>query len=208
MLNTKEDYHIHCSYNDHSSKDLTVPNILLTAKKLGLEKIAITEHVRRTSEWTNVYIKEIESFINNTNIKVLKGFEAKILSNGEIDCPNQYLNGNFFIIASFHTKYEKETWLDALIKTINNPFVNVIGHLAPEIGFSISENEIKKIGEELYSNEKIVEINAKYKRPPINFLTIFKDMGIRFHLGSDAHSLNEIGNFTRINDLINLIENK
>lgn len=208
MLNIKEDYHIHCSYNDHSSKDLTVPNILLTAKKLGLEKIAITEHVRRTSEWTDVYIKEIESFINYTNIEVLKGFEAKILPNGEIDCPNQYLTGNFFIIASFHTKYEKETWLNALIKTINNPFVNVIGHLAPEIGFSISENEIKKIGEELHSNEKIVEINAKYKRPPVDFLTIFKDMGIRFHLGSDAHSLNEIGNFSRINDLINLIENK
>ncbi len=50
MLNKKEDLHIHCNYNDHSSIDLTVPNIINKSESIGLEKIAFTEHVRKNSE--------------------------------------------------------------------------------------------------------------------------------------------------------------
>jgi hypothetical protein len=31
-------------------------------------------------------------------------------------------------------------------------------------------------------------------------------LSVQFHLGSDAHSIEEIGNFDRIVDLINFIE--
>ena len=207
MLNIKEDYHIHCNYNDHSSKDLTVENIIKQANALKLQKIAFTEHVRTTSDWTENYLAEINRFKNTSDIDILKGFEAKILPNGYVDCPQDYLNKNYFIIASFHTKYhEKETWYNALIKAIRNENVNVIGHLAPEPGMSLSFNELKIIAEEIKSNDKIIELNAKYKRPPFEFIKVFKEFGIKFHLGSDAHSLNQIGNFDGIKNLINFIE--
>jgi len=205
-LNTKEDYHIHCNYNDHSSKDLTIKNIIKRANDLQLQKIAFTEHVRATSDWTEKYIEEIKKFENTTTIKILKGFETKILPDGNVDCPLNYLNKDYFIIASFHTKYQdKEKWYNALIKTIRNENVNVIGHLAPDPEISLEKKEINNLGEEIHSNNKIVEINAKYKRPPLEFIKIFKELGIRFHLGSDAHSLNEIGNYDRIKNLINFI---
>ena len=78
--------------------------------------------------------------------------------------------------------------------------------LHPTPGISLDKKEINCLGEEIHSNNKIVEINAKYKRPPLEFIKIFKELGIRFHLGSDAHSLNEIGNYDRIKNLINFIE--
>jgi len=115
MLNMKEDLHIHCNYNDHSSIDLTIPNIINKSESIGLERIAITEHVRKNSEWTKKYIDEIDSYIPRTNVKILKGFEAKILVDGEIDCPNEYLNKDYFIIASFHTRYNKEVWYESLV---------------------------------------------------------------------------------------------
>ena len=207
MLNIKEDYHIHCNYNDHSSSDLSVKNVIEKAKDLHLQTIAFTEHVRSNSDWTDKYLQEINSFEDNTTIKILKGFEAKILPDGSIDCPEIYLNDEYFIIASFHTKYqEKEKWYNALLGAIRNKNVNVIGHLAPDAGISLTNLEIKRLGEEILSNNKIVEINAKYKRPPLELLKIFKDLDIQFHLGSDAHSLDDIGNFERINSLINFIE--
>ncbi len=207
MLNLKEDYHIHCNYNDHSDADLTVENIIKKAKELKLDTIAITEHVRKTSSWTEKYLEEIDSYDGRNNLKVLKGFEAKILSDGTIDCPELYLNNGYFIIASFHTRYDqKEKWIQLLTKAIKNSNVDVIGHLAPEPTFSLTDNEIKMIGEEIVSNGKIVEINAKYKRPPVNFLQIFNDLDVNFHLGSDAHSLKSIGNYEGIIDLINIIE--
>lgn len=207
MLNIKEDYHIHCNYNDHSSNDLSVENVIEKAKDLHLQTIAFTEHVRSNSDWTEKYLREINSFEDKTTIKILKGFEAKILPDGSIDCPEIYLNDEYFIIASFHTKYqEKEKWYNALLGSIRNKNVNVIGHLAPDAGISLTNLEIKRLGEEILSNNKIVEINAKYKRPPLELLKVFKDLDIQFHLGSDAHSLDDIGNFERINELINFIE--
>ena len=208
MLNLKEDLHIHCNYNDHSSKDLTIPNIITKAEELDLERIAITEHVRKSSEWTKKYINELNYHIPRTKIQILKGFEAKILVNGEIDCPPEFLNREYFIVASFHTIYSKEQWCEALIKAIENPDVNVIGHLAPEIGFKVNDEEIRNLAELVVANQKKIEINSKYIRPPKEFLKIFKDYGVEFHLGSDAHSIDDIGNFARIKDLINFIERK
>jgi len=208
ILNVKEDLHIHCNYNDHSSKDLTIPNIIAKSESLGLERIAITEHVRKNSEWTKDYINEINHYIPKTRLKILKGFEAKILVDGDIDCPSEFLNKDYFIIASFHTKYNKEVWYEGLTKAIRNPNVDVIGHLAPEIDFSIDESELKNIGDLIVANGKKIEINSKYIRPPKEFLKIFKKCGVNFHLGSDAHAIKDIGNFSRIKDLINVIEKK
>ena len=96
MLNMKEDLHIHCNYNDHSSKDLTIPNIIDKSESIGLERIAITEHVRKNSEWTKNYIDELNYYIPKTKIKILKGFEAKILADGEVDCPAELLKQRVF----------------------------------------------------------------------------------------------------------------
>ena len=208
ILNLKEDLHIHCNYNDHSSKDLTIPNIIAKSESLGLERIAITEHVRKNSEWTKEYINEINHYIPKTRVKILKGFEAKILVDGDIDGPSEFLNNDYFIIASFHTRYNKEVWYEGLIKAIRNSNVDVIGHLAPEIDFKVDESELRNIGDLIVANGKKIEINSKYIRPPKEFLKIFKECGVKFHLASDAHAIKDIGNFSRIKDLINVIEKK
>jgi putative hydrolase len=41
MLNTKEDCHIHCNYNNHSSPDLTVSNVVKYAENIGLRVILL-----------------------------------------------------------------------------------------------------------------------------------------------------------------------
>src|SRR5687768_5694021 len=47
VLDIREDYHVHSSYNDHSSPDLTVKNALEKAAQIGMKTLAFTEHVRR-----------------------------------------------------------------------------------------------------------------------------------------------------------------
>ena len=205
-MNIRQDFHIHANYNDHSDLNLTIKNAIEEAEKIGLECIAFTEHVRRSSEWINDYIKEIEQYKKKNKIKIIVGFEAKILSDGNIDC-NENVARNFFIVASFHTTFQdKNKWLELLKKTIKNELVDVIGHLAPENYFEIYDNEIEEIGKLINENNKIVELNAKYRRPPEKWLRIFLKNGVKFHLGSDAHSLNEIGRFESINNLIQIVD--
>ncbi|HYZ94753.1 MAG TPA: PHP domain-containing protein [Nitrososphaeraceae archaeon] len=205
-LDILEDYHVHSSYNDHSALDLTVKNALDRAAEVGLKTLAFTEHVRRSSSWVPQYIQEIKNLRESSMTNVVIGFEAKILSDGSIDCLEEYSEA-YFIIASFHSVYsDKKKWMDALIKTIENPHVNVIGHLAPEPTFHIDGGEIDFIASKIVLHQKIVEINAKYHRPPRDWILSFREKGVKFHLGSDAHSVSEIGRFEKVSDLIRLLD--
>ncbi len=208
-MDKKQDYHVHCNYNDHSASDLTVKNIIARGEEMGLRVIALTEHVRRTSDWVPRYLAEIraETTIASTNkLKLIAGFEAKILRDGSIDCREEY-SRNHFIVASFHTIFgDKRIWIEALKSTIQNPDVDVIGHLAPEPAFDLNDHELSELASLIFSNHKIIELNAKYHRPPPRWLVKFKEHQVRFHLGSDAHSLEEIGNFSRISDLIAMVK--
>lgn len=205
-MNLKEDYHVHTNYNDHSDSNLTVKNVVKEAERKGLQIIALTEHVRESSQWIHNYLNEISHYKEKTNVKVIPGFEAKILSDGNIDCREEIAR-DYFIIASFHTNYyEKVIWINALKKVIKNKYVNVIGHLAPERSFQINTDEIEEFAKLLHKHDKIVEINAKYKRPPEKWVKIFIKKGVKFHLGSDAHSLDAIGNYKSIIKLIKLFD--
>ena len=205
MLNTREDFHVHTSYNDHSSPDLNIESAVKYAELIGLRTLAFTEHVRRESNWIDDYVNEIERNNTKPNLNVITGFEAKILKDGSIDCPPKY-SKDYFVIASFHTIYgNKKIWMNAFRNAIQNPDVDVIGHLAPEPSFSLDSDELIEICELLKDNEKIVELNAKYNRPPLDWALKFKEYNIAFHLGSDAHSLNEIGEFSKILNLVRAI---
>jgi putative hydrolase len=210
-LNKDQDYHVHCNYNDHSASDLTIKNIIAQAEKIGLRVIALTEHVRRTSDWVPRYLAEIRAetaAASTYKLKVIPGFEAKILRDGSIDCCEGY-SRDHFIVASFHSTFgEKRVWIEALKSAIQNPDVDVIGHLAPEPTFDLNEEELSELASLMFSNHKIIELNAKYHRPPPRWLLKFKEKNVSFHLGSDAHSLQEIGNFSSISDLISIVHDK
>lgn len=206
LLDTKEDYHVHSNYNDHSASDLTVKNAIDRASKIGLKTLAFTEHIRRTSSWMPQYIHEIKTLSQGLKINVITGFEAKILPDGSIDCLENY-SRTYMIVASFHTAYsDKKIWTNALMKAIENPDVDIIGHLAPEPSFAMNSREVELLASKVVENEKIIEINAKYHRPPNDWIPIFRDKGVKFRLGSDAHSILEIGQFEKISDLISIVE--
>lgn len=203
----KKDYHVHSNYNDHSPQELTIEKVTRYGEEINLNTLAFTEHVRKTSEWIPKYLEEIDRMISSgSKMTIISGFEAKILTDGTVDFPPEY--EDYFLIASFHTKfYDKHHWLSALKSAISLPFVNVIGHLAPEESFDLTDNELIELSQLLKRNDKTVEINAKYARPPMKWLRVFNENNVNLHLGSDAHSLTDVGNFRSITNLINLINN-
>ena len=206
MLNVNEDYHVHTNFNDHSPSNLSVRNIVEVAEHRGLTAIALTEHVRNSSTWIPQYLEEIDKTrATNPKVKIITGFEAKILDDGAIDFPEEY--SDHFVIASFHTKYgNKSKWIHALETAIQCPYVNVIGHLAPEQSFNLDDSELDDLALLLCKYGRTVELNAKYKRPPLDWLRIFRKRNVPLHLGSDAHKLEDIGNFESIRNLIAFID--
>ncbi len=214
-LSEKKDYHIHTNFINHADKSMTIPNIIKQAQKVGLVEIAITEHVRRTSDWIDKYLNKIRSYSNNSEIEILTGFETRILPGGILDIEDRYLTDEYFIIASFHTFLEgKKEWLNSLIKIIENPYINVLGHIGTKyngydptkIDFYLTTKELEKIAYLISSNNKLVEINASHILPFKRFLDVFKEYKVKFVLGSDAHSICQIGDFKSIKHLIKVVE--
>ncbi len=205
MLNIKEDYHVHTNFNDHSPFDLSVANIIKYGEEKGLISIAFTEHVRKNSEYIPKYLEEIdEARSSGSAIRIIAGFEAKILENGGIDFPEEY--SGHFLVASFHTKYgSKDTWFNALKLAIKTSHVNALGHLAPEESFDLDSSELNELCNLIIKYNVTVELNAKYRRPPLPWLRVFKEKNVNFHLASDAHRLEDVGNFESIVNLINFV---
>jgi len=171
----------------------------------GLISIAFAEHVRKTSEWIPKYLEEIDKAKSSgTALRMIPGFEAKILANGTLDFPEEY--AGHFLVASFHTKYEaKDKWYNALKMAIENTRPNSLGHLAPEESFDLSSEELSELSDLIVKFNITVELNAKYRRPPLHWLRIFKEKNVNFHLASDAHRLEDVGNFAPILNLINFV---
>ena len=84
----------------------------------------------------------------------------------------------------------------------------MIGHIAPETSFRMEQDEVEDLASLIVKNKKIIEINAKYHRPPPEWIVPFMEKGVKFHLGSDAHRLEDIGQFAKISDLISLVINQ
>jgi histidinol phosphatase-like PHP family hydrolase len=64
---------------------------------------------------------------------------------------------------------------------------------------------MEEIAKFISKHDKIIELNAKYKLPLENWIKVFVKNGVKFHLGSDAHSLDEIGNYDSIMKMIKQI---
>jgi putative hydrolase len=112
-------------------------------------------------------IRAETAIARGSKLKLITGFEAKILRDGSIDCCEEY-SRNHFIVASFHTIFgDKRIWMEALKCVIQNPDVDVIGHLAPEPTFDLDDQELSELASLIVSNHKIIEISAKYHRPPL-----------------------------------------
>jgi len=209
------DKHMHSTWTDGQAN---IAQIAKHAVGLGLNTIAITDHIRETSTYFPEYCKEIKKVQKSSGLKILAGFEAKIKNfGGEIDVSKDVLKKAQIKIASVHRfplgrklyspkefdkKICQEIELELSIAALKKGQANVLGHPG---GMSIRRyNE--------FPLEFFEEIIAECKKQDIAF-----DLDCSYHtvvypalkpilqkhnplisLGSDAHKLSEIGGWIKI----------
>ena len=109
------DFHIHTELCGHAP-GLTVEKILLKADELGLEIIAITDHISSPEDMKNIDIIRSETQKYNTNCRVLIG--------AEIDVDRRYTDGRLVL--------DKRAGLDYILGTIHYlPGTDVMPHCDP-----------------------------------------------------------------------------
>jgi len=129
---------------------------------------------------------------------ILKGSEVDILKDGNLDYQDDILKDLEVVIASIHSHFnlDQELQTKRIIKAIQNPHVDIIGHLTGRLlnRRPPYELDIDKILEAAAEHRTVLEINAHPDRLDVDEETARKavQMGIKLVINSDAHDKKDL----------------
>lgn len=209
------DVHVHTLASGHAYS--TLYEYITFAKKNGIKLFAQTDHGPAMPGASHefhignqvVIPREIEG------VEILRGVEANILNyNGKIDISNSYLKRLDFVIASLHPPVIKPGTIEentqALIKTMENPYVDAIAH-SGNPAFPI---DIQRFVEAAKENHVLIEINnssftGQSRRGSSENCILIAEYAnsIWAHLvaGSDAHICYDLGNFNKVKEVFDKV---
>jgi len=126
----------------------------------------------------------------------LQGIEVDILEDGSLALSDEVLARLDVVVASIHDYFNlsKAKQTKRLIKAIENPNVNIIGHISGRLlqkrsGYELDYEQVFKAAKK---HQVAIEINSQPRRLDINdiYAKRAKEMGIKFAINSDAHHIN------------------
>jgi len=199
----KGDLHTHTKWSDGSN---TIEQMAEAARKLGHDYIAITDHSKSDTiargmdeKKLSQYLKAIETARKKVKgIRILSGSEIYIHSDGSLDYTNKILERLDVVVASIHRNFKmpKEQQTKRILKAIENPMVNILGHLTTrQIGRRpMIDFDTKKVFKAAAENHVLIEINGSPERLdlPDNLVKEALDAGCKFVINSDAHNTDQL----------------
>lgn len=193
----KGEWHVHTEYTDGNN---SVYECCQRAEDVGIPLIAFTEHVRKhmSYDFSNL-LNDIDIARNEFEIIILSGCEAKVLPNGELDAPEDILKEVDYPIFAFHSfPVDIDIYLESLEHVLSCRYINTWAHpgaFLDKTGLKIHDYQLMDILDLIRSNRVLIEINRKYRAPPIKWIDLAKMCGISLVRGSDAHDLESIRPF-------------
>ncbi|HNX29249.1 MAG TPA: DNA polymerase/3'-5' exonuclease PolX [Syntrophomonadaceae bacterium] len=194
----KGDLHMHSSWSDGGTK---IEDMREAAREMNYDYIAITDHSKSlpisgglNEERLTAQAKVIDALNQQTDsFAILKGIEADILKDGQLDFDDKVLSELDIVVASIHSNFnlDKDKQTERIISAMKNENTNVIGHLTGRLlnrrkGYEIN---IEPILETARKNNVALEINSHPDRLDIDaeIARQAKDYGVKIAVNSDAH---------------------
>jgi histidinol phosphatase-like PHP family hydrolase len=200
------DLHIHSSYSDGSA---SIQEIADKSSKIGLDMIAIVDHFwpsfgsrRLGGRDINNRNQEIKQANSETpHMRILNGAELDISFDGNLTFVPGGIQQFELIIGSFHNGCNSSYWASAIKKAVEKAQFQILGHYDGYMS-SYRKEDGELVASLLAEHRIAVELNRRYPPENLHFLEVAGDAGCYFTLGTDAHSVREIG---RTNDLLKLV---
>ena len=203
LADLRGDLHAHTDWSDGRH---TIQEMVEAAKAKGLEYFAITDHSRSSAIANGLkgprlleQVQQVRDLNAQTEgITILAGSEVDILESGKLDFSNEVLAELDIVVASVHNHFAlPETEMtQRLIRAIENPFVNIIGHptgrmLGRRPMYALNIAEIIAAAAE---NNTVLEINGSPDRLDLNpeFVRMAKDAGVLLAVNTDAHGIRQL----------------
>lgn len=193
------DLHAHTTATDGRN---TILDMAKKAIELGHNYLAITDHSQHVRVANGLDVERLKKHIEDIDkanekiagIKLLKGIEVDILADGSLDLPDSILSELDIRICSVHyqLKMNKEKMTERIIRAMDNPYFNVLGHPTGRLIFKRAPYEIdlEKIIKAAVERGKFFEINCQPDRLDLDaeHCQMVQEMGAKFSISTDAHS--------------------
>jgi DNA polymerase (family 10) len=134
------DLHMHTSYSDGRDP---LRHMVLAARALGYEYIAITDHSEHAAASRTLTLDDLarqgeEIALLQADVPgmtILHGLEVEILADGSLDCPDAVLASLDIVLASLHESegHDRKRLTKRCVKAIEHPLVSVITHPANQL---------------------------------------------------------------------------
>jgi len=192
------DIHMHTVESDGRA---SLEEMAAAAQQAGYEYIAVTDHSKALAMANGLDEKRVVAFARRVRewnrrgaaIRIFAGLECDILKDGSMDIADDALAELDLVIASVHSymNMEPAQMTDRLLKAIENPNVNVIGHPTGRLLLNREPYlyDFEKVAEAAAKRGVALEINASPERLDLHatLLRIAKSKGARFTISTDAH---------------------
>ena len=125
---------------------------------------------------------------------MLAGIECDIRSDGTMDLADDCLAALDIVIASVHSAFnqDRQQMTDRIIRAIENPYVDIIGHLTGRMILKRSAYavDVDAVVEAAARHGVALEINSQSYRLDVNDVhaRLARERGVALVISSDAHS--------------------
>ncbi|MFW9908559.1 MAG: PHP domain-containing protein [Candidatus Thorarchaeota archaeon] len=197
MDSPRYDLHIHSTYSDG---DASVREIASKAIKMQLDTIAIADHFwpclgsrRAGAQLINQRREEILNLQKVfENLRIIDAAEIDIASDGSPAPVAGGIEQFDLVIGSIHFFLDSITWRSALQKALSQWHFDILGHWDGYLN-SCREEDAEAVAALLSKNNVAIELSKRYETKFPWFIEMARDAGCEFTVGSDAHTIQEIG---------------
>ena len=193
----KGDLHTHTNLTDGMAP---LEEMLAAARERKLKYYAVTDHAellymqRMTKEKILAQRKRLKQLQRSSDMVLLHGTELNIQPDGSVDWDQDFLDGFDVCVASIHSHFNmsKEDMTQRMIRAMENPAVNIIGHPTTRKigGRDPIDLDLDEVFKAAARTGTALEINSHPDRLDLkdDHIAWARKHGVRFAIDTDSHS--------------------
>ena len=195
----KGDLQMHTTASDGKH---SIEQMAETARQLGHEYIAITDHSKSVTIANGLDEKRMAAHIKKLHaadakglgIRVLAGSEVDILKDGALDYSEEILAQLDVVVCSIHSymQLDRAAMTDRMLACIENPYTQIIGHptgrrLLVRDSF---DYDMEKVLDACAKSGVAMECNSYPERLDLRgvYLRMCKERGVKVVISTDSHN--------------------